>query len=110
MGAKPSRIKLRTGRNSDNIDAAGFMKIMEDNWDTLREDIMAINEDERPAALTNLSDKIPSAKPLLEIMYNEDGDLDEFKEACSDLDIEVIKEIAGKFEELKLVNLEMVDE
>ena len=78
MGPKPSKIKLRTGRNSDDIDAAAFVTIMKDNWDTVRADIMEMNEEQRDQALSDLCDKIPDAKPILELLYNEDGDVDEF--------------------------------
>ena len=81
MGTKPSRIKLRTGRGADSVDAAGFADIMKDNWDSIKEDIKEMNEEERAAALSNLNDKIPDGKELLELMYREDSEVEEFLEA-----------------------------
>ena len=54
---------------------------MEDNWESIKGDIKEMNEEERAAALSNLNDKIPDGKELLELMYREDSEVDEFLEA-----------------------------
>ena len=49
---------------------------MKDNWDNLKDDIKEMNEEEKTAKMEELNEKIPDAKPIIEILYDEDGDLD----------------------------------
>ena len=78
MGLKQAKVRNRTGRNSSEIDKAAFEQIMKDNWDSIREDILAQSTQERDAAKTGLVDKIPNAKTLLDVLYAEDSEIEDF--------------------------------
>ena len=77
MGLKQARIRHKSGRGGE-IDADGFIEIMKDNWDNIRGTIMDMDEEDRANELSDLEAKIPAAKSLLAILYDEEGDVEAF--------------------------------
>ena len=90
------------------MDAASFVELIRENWDTMKAVILDASPSEREEGKAMILEEIPGAKPLLDILYDPAGDFDTLQNAIDDMNREAIKDIAFKIEETKIVQI--VDE
>ena len=78
---------------------------MKDNWDSVRKEILAFSDEEKATIKDDLSEKIPDAKSLVDVLFDSEADSELFQEECFEIESATLKEIANKFVELKLMQV-----